>query len=124
VTLPLAVFVPLAGTLPNIKRGSGIVGSDAPPQHGYQMTEIDFEGNLYGADNIRTYADRVMHAADRHETKYPTVARMTVPDDTLVYVGDFDGKRVNFDPVNFLALAEWLDAEGSLFDPRELLVSS
>src|ERR1035437_6018653 len=73
-----------------IKVGSGIVGS----VEGDGVC-IDYEGNLYGADNVRTYADRVMHAADRHlwryPNRYPTIARMHLGDEVndLICIGSF-----------------------------------
>ena len=54
-------------------KGSGIVGSPSEDVSG--QFRIDFEGNLYGAENLKTYWDRLFHAAGRHVTGYPTVAR-------------------------------------------------
>lgn len=124
---PLAVFVPAGDALFDIDRGSGIVGEDTGDMAGKLPTgevEIDFEGNRFGAENIRTYADRVWVAAARHVGRTPTVARMVVPDEALIYVGDFHDGRIDVDPVNFRVLAEWLGSEDSLFDPRELLTSN
>ena len=53
--------------------GSGIVGSPSEDRSG--LVRIDFEGNLYGALNLASYRDRLFHAAGRHVTGYPTVAR-------------------------------------------------
>lgn len=50
---------------------------------------IDYEGNLHGAANIRTFADRVAHAAGRAATRYPTVARCAVRLDQVESVGSF-----------------------------------
>lgn len=80
----LKVYVPISDTLlTRIAPGSGVVGS---PEGG--RLRIDFEGNLYGAVNIKTYADRCYHAADRHRTRYPTVARMFVARSELAEVGE------------------------------------
>ena len=53
--------------------GSGIVGSPSEDRSG--LVRIDFEGNIYGAQSLKTYWDRLFHAAGRHVTGYPTVAR-------------------------------------------------
>ena len=101
----LTVYVPsVDGPLDAlIDRGSGIVGSpDASPDH----VRIDFEGNRYGAANIITFADKVAHAAGRHETHYPTVARAFVPREHLIAVGQFDGDRVEVGDSE--ALTDWL----------------
>ena len=67
------VFIPALGSelYRIITKGSGIVGQP------YNDNEIlaYYEGNLYGASNIVTWADRVHHAADRMATAYPTVAK-------------------------------------------------
>lgn len=48
------------------------------------------EGNLYDAENIKTYADRVLHAASRLRTGYPTSAVRSIPRSELVPVGTFN----------------------------------
>jgi hypothetical protein len=53
--------------------GSGIVGSPSEDRSG--LVRIDFEGNIYGTLNLANYWDRLFHAAGRHVTGYPTVAR-------------------------------------------------
>ena len=65
---------------------------------------------------MRTYADRVSHAADRHTWQggrgYPTVARMTVPARDLLFVGHFDGDDGIVQPHDAegrVALARWLE---------------
>jgi len=71
----LQVLVPRPGTdaAHRIARGSGIVG-----RAGLSPTvTVDFEGNIYHAENLRTFAQRVQHAADRLLQHYPTVARST-----------------------------------------------
>lgn len=71
----LQVLVPRPGTdaAHRIARGSGIVGlAGLSP-----TVTVDFEGNIYHAENLRTFAQRVQHAADRLQQHYPTVARST-----------------------------------------------
>lgn len=48
------------------------------------------EGNLYGAANVKTYADRVLHASSRLRTGYPTSAVRSIPRSELLPVGTFD----------------------------------
>jgi hypothetical protein len=83
----LAVYVPAAHRdVLSIREGSGIVGATSPePVTGRVV--IDYEGNLYGAANVRTWADRVLQAEGRHRVQYPTVAREAVRPDALVRVG-------------------------------------
>lgn len=80
------VYVPILGS-PGarlIEPGSGIVGTI----EGNDVT-LDYEGGRH-ADNIVTFADRVMHAAGRHAERYPTVARALVPLESAIRVGTYD----------------------------------
>lgn len=87
----LNVYVPKIGTNAHatIDAGSGIVGTVVAGGE----VRIDFEGNRYRTDNIRTWADKVFHAAGRHTFNegrgYPTVARAHVPSEDLTCVGTF-----------------------------------
>lgn len=75
---------------------------------------IDFEGNRYGAQNMRTYADRAMHAAGRQHECYPTVARCIIPSRLLVRVAtlDYDREQVRcLDEDGVLALMRWLEVD-------------
>jgi hypothetical protein len=56
-----------------IDPGSGVVGAAT---HDQASIAIYYEGNRIGADNLRKYAERISHAADRLFTRYPTVAVM------------------------------------------------
>ena len=101
------MFVPVGPRLRWIKSGSGIVGRDAPDDPDYLV--IYFEGNVYGASNIKTFADRVYHAADRMESHYPTIATAYVTRTSLVEIGKFDGERVTLYDDGFEPLAYWLN---------------
>src|SRR5262245_35255897 len=86
------VFVPTRDIssrawLGHVRRGSGIVGQY---DGGAERVLLHFEGNLYDAFNIVTYADRVIHAAGRLLMDYPTVAKAKVPPAMIVRVGTFD----------------------------------
>jgi hypothetical protein len=71
-----------------IKAGSGIVATDRPDG----STDIYFEGNLYGAENLRSYWGRLLYAAGRLSQKYPTVARLVDKDwsENFDRIGAFD----------------------------------
>jgi hypothetical protein len=58
-----------------------------------------------------TYADRVLHAADRHLTGYPTAKRLLVDADDLLPVGTFDTHTGVIHPSNTEALEAWLADE-------------
>jgi hypothetical protein len=113
------VFVPTEGSRAwsSIDRGSGIVGS--PLADGWLL--LDYEGNRYGAANIKSYADRVKHAAGRQRTLYPTVARMHADPSDVIKVGEFDpntglvtvGKNAPADENDcWNRLAHWLGIRG------------
>jgi hypothetical protein len=54
-----------------IAKGSGITAKSLRDNF-----QIDYEGNLYGACNMKTYEQRLLHAASRGMENYPTVARI------------------------------------------------
>jgi hypothetical protein len=90
---PFLVFRPKPGTWADqrIAKNSGIVGvirDGRDPRKRYVL--VSFEGNLYGAIGLEKWEQRVMHAADRLATGYPTVARCIVPLDELETVGVVD----------------------------------
>ena len=93
----LNVYVPAPASDLGIVPGSGIVGTrQERTTHRCRLVLIDYEGNLYGAMNIRTLEDRLHHAAGRHIMRYPTVARRLARVSELVFVGDYyyDEKRL------------------------------
>lgn len=114
----LRVYVPtleskIRGT---IVSGSGIVGTiEAPPGEGGRVV-LDFEGNLYRASNIKTFADRVMIAAGRHVTRYPTVARIYARLSDVVCVGYWEeiSGRVLPNENCEAYLPEWLGMRGGI----------
>jgi hypothetical protein len=89
----LAIYVPNPAppsrhrlAVSHIAPRSGIVGATEPePTTG--LIVIDYEGALYQPSNIRTWADKVLHAEDRHRQQYPTVARCAAPPEALLRVG-------------------------------------
>lgn len=102
------VYVPKPGCLTHIAKGSAIVGS------AYSESEvlIDYEGNLYDAENMRRYSQRVAHAADRHNSLYPTTARMVVVNDDLIRVGTFSSAfGLDLLDETVEAMQRWLEDE-------------
>lgn len=51
---------------------------------------VYYEGNLYRFDNIKTFADKAMHAADRQSQRYPTSAMACIDREDLIEVGTYD----------------------------------
>jgi hypothetical protein len=116
------VYVP-AGDHPateTIRVGSGIVGMP----DGAGLTEIYFEGGIYDQVNMASLADRVAHAYGRLKKRYPTVARMVVPQDAVIAVGTFDpgeGRIELTGPDSASLVARWLTRGEELLDPTELI---
>lgn len=119
-SLTLAVFVPttLTGPIASlVARGSAIVGS-------LDTDTVDYEGNIYGSENIKTFADRARQAAGRQMISYPTEARSTVPQSELRQVGWFslqNGITLLNDAQAREALASWLGVE--VIEEKELGLS-
>lgn len=110
------VYVPKVGTSSRgfVKPGSAVVGITPEPGSETYVV-VDYEGNIYNAKNMRSFHEKVSHAADRHIARYPTMARMTVGRDTLITVGSayildewYAGFEPNDDPEAKVALEEWL----------------
>jgi hypothetical protein len=102
----LPVYIPKLAALATIQPGAGIVGGQRVAYPGKLL--IDYEDNRAGADNIRTYADRLAHAADRHLTGYPTSNRLLADPDDLLQVGTFDTHTGMVEVSNSEALEAWL----------------
>jgi hypothetical protein len=80
----LTVYVPKLAALPTIQPGAGIIGSQAVDHPGKLL--IDYEDSRPDTQHLR-FADRVLHAADRHLTGYPTASRLFADPDDLLVVG-------------------------------------
>lgn len=72
------VYIPHPDAATPIRPGSSIVG--VPTENGVVLY---YEGNLYGAENLVSYTDRIRHAAGRLFARYPTVAKMFVTAERL-----------------------------------------
>lgn len=106
--MTLKLYVPKAGTnaFNTIKRGSAIVGRLIGTS---SYARVDYEGNLYQAENLKDFTARVLHAAGRHVRRYPTRARMMVKEEDLIEVGEVSGDGVVLSITNQAALDEWVE---------------
>lgn len=116
----IVVYLPASGhpATEEIHPGSAIVGR---PEPGADAVRIYYEGALYGQVNMRTLADRAVHACGRLQQDYPTVAAKVVPREALTVVGTFDpreGKIMLTGRQSERAVADWLGV--SVLDPAEL----
>jgi len=97
-----------------IKKGSGIVM--LPFNKARRMALIYYEGNLYGADNLKTFNERIQCAAGRAYTKYPTVAFSGVLREdldqfrTIGKCDPDDSYSVLFEPGVNNVIKEWIGA--------------
>jgi len=57
----------------NFKKGSAIVASKEDNHY-----ILHYEGNVYGAGNLQTFAGKLICAAGRKNTNYPTLAMLSV----------------------------------------------
>ncbi len=109
------LYLPAGPKLPAlIAPRSGIVGQlvddvDSPTS---ARVHVYYEGNLYGSESFRSYADRCYHAADRMIAAYPTVAQAMVSPDDVVLIGTLDMTfgEVSIEPEHLDALEAWLDS--------------
>lgn len=105
----LSIYVPAPASYAEltIAPKSGIVG--VPSSDG-KWVRAYFEGNLYGAENMQTWEEKLLHAADRLMQNYPTTAVRLFPADQLAEVGTYDGaaKRV-VEITDQQALDGWLN---------------
>ena len=105
------LFIPTKDANLGIAPGSAIIA--AVDQTGPDRVLIHFEGNLYGAENLKTYESRIRQAAGRQVDRYPTTAKMVVARDQLVEVGRYDyaNDRV-LNLLNEHLLEGWIPDEG------------
>jgi hypothetical protein len=108
------VVVPVEGSGADgmIARGSGIV---AEPREDGEVS-LYFEGNVHGAANLKTWADRVAHAYERATWRgrgYPTIAKGVYGPDDVIEVGVFEpGRGVTLASRAKAALvASWLEVD-------------
>lgn len=72
-----------------IDAGSGIVMDMAAWVMRGDPAIVYFEGNRYDVPNLRSFEERVRHAADRLVERYPTIARACFPRDQFDVIGTY-----------------------------------
>lgn len=103
------LFVPAGADAFGIDPGSAIVAGVS--QRGQERVIVHYEGNRYGAQNMRRYDERCLHAAGRAATRYPTVAKSSLPSDQLRVVGTYDLTTRHISVADASALQAWLGQE-------------
>ena len=101
----------------HIARGSAFVGTPEPDNR----VRIQYEGAVFGQVNMRTLADRALHAYGRLIARYPTSSLAVVPAGALIEVGTYDPDSQTIEPLDPEAeqrIATWLDQDQ--LDPAEL----
>lgn len=98
----IGIYVPRPGSTTEamIHPRSAVV---ATIEDGADMTTCFFEGNIHGAQNLGSFHDKLVVAAGRLTTDYPTTARAVVPVDDLIRVASYDPR--------FLAIREITDGQ-------------
>lgn len=130
---PLAVYVPAPGLGPltAVARGSAIVGPVSCGPGCPRPFAVYYEGNVYGASNLATLAERAESAAGRLRNNHPTTARAVVRAHDVEKVGVLregeDGPRIEVsddagvpggDERARSLLADWLDVVEAGLDPE------
>lgn len=103
----LTVYVPAADSAlrRTLLPGSALVGSLS---NGRRIM-VDFEGDKYGSQGLRTYEQKLLHASGRHVERYPTVARAFVESGDLIEVGTYDVHQRTLTVTDPQALKGWTD---------------
>jgi hypothetical protein len=101
--MTLTVYIPKPGSFlsKTVLDGSAIVGS---PAAGGRV-RIDYEGGKFG--QFGSWREMLDHAAGRHVTNYPTIARMWVDPADVLEVGTFDYDTRVLDITDAEALDQW-----------------
>lgn len=92
----LAICVPVPGTnlAKQLVPGSAIVCAlELTNKRTFPTVQevlIYFEGNVYGAESMQSFRHKIVHAAGRMMTRYPTIARQSVSTSELLPVGEYD----------------------------------
>lgn len=93
----------------DIAPGSAIV---AGPVNEDGLRRVYYEGNLYNAVNLQNFEDKLLVAAGRYESRYPTIAFDMVPDDVFASsfkkVGIYDINARNTKISDEASLLGWL----------------
>lgn len=104
----LSIFVPRPGTTveKHVAPGSAIVVDLEAESSVPGKVKAYLEGNLYGAENIKTFEDKVINAAGRLVQRYPTVAVGYYQLEDLLPIGILNWDSRHFD-LDRTAIKEW-----------------
>lgn len=104
----LKVYVPTltAPIRKTIVPGSAIVSRGTPDKDGYLL--VYFEGNIYNSPAMRRFSQRVLHAAGRLVTRYPTIALANIKRDDMMPIGLYWTVPPRLKIEDYLTLEEWL----------------
>lgn len=106
--MKLNIYVPANPSQVTIAPRSAIVG--VPREEG--QVWVHYEGNLFGATNLRQFHERLISAAGRLVKRYPTVACACLPEKDLVAVGVYDAEHWCVDAIHDPErLQQWLGDE-------------
>jgi hypothetical protein len=114
------LYVPKEGSSlqKSLARGSAIVADASYDTHqrlGGGMVIVHYEGNIYGAENLKEYPERVLSAAGRLRERYPTSAMQGAYLKELIVIGSFHYPTRGLLIENREALQAWLgDGPGPL----------
>lgn len=109
------VYVPREGAAHGIADASAIVA--AVDADATDLVKVYYEGNLYKAENLKDFEDRVRIAAGRQADRAPTVAFRWFPRTELREVGRYDhdvGRVTTLSEAD--ALKAWLGDEQGWVD--------
>jgi len=96
------------GTRHGIAPGSAIASFDVSNDHG---NVAYYEGNLFGAENLKTYEGKVICAYYRLRDKYPTVAMTCFNRGDFEVIGSFENGVISV--VNQGAYDKWVNSPTS-----------
>jgi hypothetical protein len=104
-----AVCVPKSndenGPLGYLVGGSAIVVDNKERDDDFII--VYFEGNVYNAENLKTYADKVYVAYSRLVDRYPTIAKTMTKMSDIELIGTFNGRDLVI--TNQQALDKWIN---------------
>jgi hypothetical protein len=117
---PGCIVVPRAGLEQKVMSEHGVApGSGMTAFMGDDgRAVVYFEGNLYGASNIKTIEDKAIQAYGRMAARYPTRAMTSMPASMLEVVGYTDGRTVQvFGSQGRQGLDRWSECGEALHEP-------
>lgn len=90
-----------------LAQGSALVGDPTDSRFGECKVLVYYEGNIYGACNLNSFAEKATCAAGRLIERYPTIAKVVLPREELIEVGFMEeGYRVTLEREDLIAAWE------------------